>query len=269
MNIFESKSYKNFVQSWIKSRPKGGRGEYTRMAERLRISSVQISHIFNGDRDLSPEQAVVLAEYLNLGKIERNFFVLLVHHARAGTNLLREFYSEELQKLEKNARDLRHRAPNESTMSEKAKSIYYANWQYAAVRLLTSIPGFETPELISQKLQIPPKALRSILDFLLENGLCVLQDGKFQMGTQHLHLPKDSPYIKPRHISWRLKAIEHLDHPSEEDLFFSSPVSLSKRDFAHFQMEITKFIEAWLKSVAASPSEELACLNIDWFSFRS
>src|SRR2546430_13286005 len=87
--LFEFTEYKQYVQNWLKNMPKNGHGQLSRIAKHLNISSVSVSHIFNGPRELSEEQAVELAEFFGFSELESEYFLLLVQLERAGTHKLK------------------------------------------------------------------------------------------------------------------------------------------------------------------------------------
>ena len=67
------------------------------------------------------------------------------------------------------------------------------------------------------------------------------------------------------HANWRIKAIEASEMLEEEELMYTAQVSLSKKDFAILREEMATFIKTFLDRVHASPAEEIACFNLDWF----
>jgi hypothetical protein len=45
---------------------------------------------------------------------------------------------------------------------------------------------------------------------------------------------------------------------------FTCPVALSKKDFVVFREQLAALIKSFYDLTKTSPSEELACLNVDW-----
>src|ERR1700691_5878257 len=96
MSIFEHTDYKKWVNSHISEMARGGRGQYSRIAEHLRTTPTIITQVFHGDRDLTPEQSVLVADYFALSKLETRYLVLMVTYARAGNFRYREIIKEQL-----------------------------------------------------------------------------------------------------------------------------------------------------------------------------
>ncbi|MBL7542612.1 MAG: hypothetical protein JNL11_02295 [Bdellovibrionaceae bacterium] len=57
MNLFETLDYKSWVNERIQTLPKGGRGQYKQMSDHMGVNPTIVTQVFNGDRELTPEQA--------------------------------------------------------------------------------------------------------------------------------------------------------------------------------------------------------------------
>lgn len=60
-----------------------------------------------------------------------------------------------------------------------------------------------------------------------------------------------------------------MDAADPESLFFTCPLVCSKETATALRRKLVALIEEVLAEVKESPSEELACLSIDWFGFSS
>jgi hypothetical protein len=67
------------------------------------------------------------------------------------------------------------------------------------------------------------------------------------------------------HINWRQKAIERVQEKGESQLHYSCPMTLSAKDALKLREMVVKFLESVDAVIEPSPSEELHCLNVDWF----
>lgn len=267
-SLFEYQNYKEFVLDWIASRPKNGRGQLSQIAKLLNISSVSVSYIFSGDRNLSEEQALELSEFLSFTEIESDYFLLLVQYARAGSFKLEQKFLKNLERLKKQAQNLKSRVPEHKEMSENAKAHFYSNWYYSGIRLLTSIPGYQQIDEISQYLNIPKPRVREVLDFLVEYSLCVENQSKFVMGPARTHIDAQSSLVASHHRNWRLKAIENYQHIENDELSFTGPMTLSNDDLIEIRKRLIETIADVSKIVEPSKSECLSCLNIDLFRVK-
>ncbi len=196
---------------------------------------------------------------------EERYFLNLVYLARAANKSLKTFHQKQLAEIRAHARSLKAQLKNEIELKPEDLARFHSTWHYSGVRLLTSIPGHSKIPQIAEKLKLDPALVREVIEFLVENGLCVKQGDGYSMGPQRTHLPSDSPLLKTRQISWRLKGFERMGIKTEDDLFFTAPMALSKAAKDEIHNELKKMVIAATDVAAKSESEVLNCLNIDWF----
>lgn len=264
MSPFDYDSYKEYVNTRIAGMPKNGRGEFRKIAEHLGVHSTLISHIFRGDTELTLEQAVSLAKYWGLNDFECEYFLNLVQRSRAGTPALRTVIDRRLDQQREQAAQISKRISPQRILDEKDKALFYSEWYYSGIRLLSSVPGFQDTDSIAVKLGLSKTAIHRAVEFLLETGLCKMVDGKLQHAVQTTHVPADSPLASRHHKNWRLKAMERYPNLGPSELAFTMPVTLSLADAKKVRKMIVNFIQDIDKVFDSSPSEKLSCLNIDW-----
>jgi uncharacterized protein (TIGR02147 family) len=267
MVIFEFKNYKNFVNKRIAEMPKGGRGQYRKMANFLAVNSVIVSQIFKGDRQLSIEQTCELSEFFGLSDLESQYFIALVEYERAGSSKLRAVKQKLIAELLERSQDLKHRLKQDKQLTEEAKAIFYSNWYYSGIRLLSSVKNFNSPDSISSYFDLPLSTVNRVLDFLVQTGLCKLENGHYKMGPKSTHLESSSPLVTRHHMNWRVKGMEKMGNISQEELFLSLPASLSEKAMKEIRAELVKTIERITEFIDTASEDQLACLNIDFFKF--
>jgi len=265
VNIFDFDNYKIYVMERIASMPKGGRGEFRKMASHLAVHSTLISHIFRGSTELTLEQTVSLAKYLGLNDFECEYFLNLVQKARAGTSALQAVIERRLEQQREQASQISKRISPQRILDEKDKAMFYSEWFYSAIRLVCSVPGFQDADSIASHFHLNKSTVNRAVEFLLETGLCKMKDGKLQHAVQTTHVPADSPLASRHHKNWRLKAMERYPHLGASELAFTMPVTLSVADIARVRKMLLNFIQEVDRVFDKSPSEKLRCLNIDWF----
>lgn len=267
MKIFYFKDYKKFVKNWIESQPKRGHGQYRKMANFLSIGSVNVTQIFNGERHLSQEQALELAEYFGFNALEKEYFVLLIQKERAGSHKLKNFYEEKLLEIRNKSQDLKQILPQETQLTEETKAIFYSRWHYSGIRMLSSIDGYNSISAIAEYYKMPMAKVSKIIQFLLEKGLCIEKDGKIVIGPKSTHLESSSPLVNLHHENWRQVGMKNMEDLTDSELFFTMPCSLSEEALKKIRKEIMILIEKATHIVDEAPSEKLGCLNIDLFKF--
>lgn len=269
ISIFDYNDYRSFVRNLIKTFPKAGHGQFRKFATALRTNTVTVSQIFSGKRELSPEQALDLADYLGLTPLEKKYFLLLVQKERSSYYRLQSYLDEELQTMKRQARNLKSILSPTKELGDEAKAIFYSDWAYTAVRLFCSISKRASADSIASHLQISMARASKILKFLTAQGLLIEKGGKYSVGIASTHLDAQSPLVKSRQISWRIKATEYMDTERfPMNLFYTGPCTLSEDDFHSFRAELIELIQKLVKRVETTKPEKIACFNLDFFSIE-
>jgi uncharacterized protein (TIGR02147 family) len=265
VSVFEYTDYKEFLRDYIARLPKKGRGEINRIANFLNVHPTLLSQILGGTRDFSTEQIHKLCGYMGLQPLESDFLILLLQCDRAGTVELKKYYKTKIEELKKSSLSISNRLARHKTLSELERSVFYSSWTYLAVWLFTSVGKGQTIEAISQHFSVTRAHASEILNFLKTSQLCIEEDGFFKMRSQHIHLGFGSPFLARHHANWRMKSLERIDNLADEEMMFTSPFSISKKDFARIREEIVKLIKTTSSIIKDSPAENVACMNFDLF----
>lgn len=266
-NIFDFKDYRLYMLDFIAAQPKKGRGTRSAIAAALCCPVSHISQVLKGVSHLNMEQAHELNRYLNHTQEESEFFLLLIQFSRAGTQSLRSFFENQIHRILEKRLVLKDRLDVKKSLSEKDQVLFYSSWHYQAIHIMLTVSRFQTREAMSKHIGLSVKTVSEALDFLISIGLAVQEKGRYRSGTSRIHLGNDSPMISKHHINWRMKAIQSLDREnSQEDLHYSSVVSVSEEDALKIKSLIVKYIEA-LKGVVkeSQPEEGVHCFSIDFF----
>lgn len=265
MNIFEYEDYKDILKFNIRSKGKARHGLYRKIAEHLNVHPTLVSQVISGDKHFSEEQLFSVCEFLGISKFETIYLLSLLQIERAGSKKLKDHYTEVKKKLRKQSLQISQRVEEVRVLNEEEKAIFYSNWIYSAVHLMTTLDKEICFEDICKRFVLPTGKAREILDFLSQIRMISEENGKFKIGTVSTHLEKNSPFLLKHHTSWRLKAIQAAENLSDEELIYSVNVSLSRSDFARLREDLVQFIQHFLAVVKDSPSEDIAQLNLDLF----
>jgi uncharacterized protein (TIGR02147 family) len=258
--------YKKFINEWILSLSKNGRGKYLEIATELNAHTTLVSQIFKGNRDLSMEQAFQICDYLGMNKVETDYFMLLVQKEKAGNHNLQRYYSEKIKEQQIELQDMKSRIKTKKTLSETDKALFYSNWFYSAIRLSTSVEGINTRDDIADFLDLPHKLVNQVVDFLVSVSLLFEDKGKLEFGPAITHLESKSPLIARHHANWRVKAMERHPKLSTDEFCFSGPLTIAEQDASKVRKKLTKVIEEVSEIVRKSEKvDKVYCINIDWF----
>jgi hypothetical protein len=266
MSVFKFKTTIEFLKHHISQLPGKGRGEISRIADHLRVSPTLISHVLSGKKLLSIDQMGGLITYWGLGGIEADYLMFLLQCERAGTMSGKTYWRKKADEVKDKSYKLSNRIQSDKKLSEVEKSIFYSSPLYMMIRLFTSVGDYGKSLVeISQRFDLEITRCSEIMSFLVDSGVCNQKDARYFMGAQTILLEKASPHLVRYHADWRMRAIQRGEDLSDNELLFTSPISVSKHDFDRLREEAILFIKNFLKTVHASPAEEIACLNLDLF----
>lgn len=251
----------------MKASFKRGRGQSTRLAQYLGVAPITVSQVLTRDRHFSLEQTLKVATYFGFAGRKREYFIYLVHLARADSNELKEFYTQKLDQLRAESQDLKNVVQVHEELTDLEKATFYSNWYYAGIMILSSIDGYQTVETIAKYFGLSRALVGNIVAVLVDAGFCIQEGNKIRHGKKALHVDSQSQFVNNHRRNWREKAREKFSEPEAEDLFYSSPVSISKADSERVRKELLSLIKNVSQIVGDSPQQQLMCLNIDWFKF--
>jgi uncharacterized protein (TIGR02147 family) len=266
-SVFEFADYRRFLKVWVKDRALVQRGQWSRMAKAIGVTSTMISQVMREDRNLSPELANELCDYIGFAEDEARHFLLLVDLARAGSVRLKERLRNQVLESQGRAATLARRLKADEAMTDTAKARFYSDWIYSGVRNASALDEQQTIDSLANRFGIPRATMNEIVHFLVENELCKSQSGIVSVGPQKTHVAADSPFVFSHHRNWRLKAVDAMRARNDADLFYTGPMSLSRELAAEIRQRIPTFLDQLYKDLGPSKSEVVRCLNIDWFEY--
>ena len=267
LNLFEFSDYRRFMREWIERSKETKTSNLTRLAEAIRVHPTFLSHVLAGTKDLSLEQATALSAEFSLTKLEREFFFILVQSEKAGTHELKEYWLERKKEILSEKDKLNRRFEKFKTFSENDRAVFFSSWIYSAVFAATAIQEGQTIDQISERTGLDRERVTQTLSFLIQTGVCMEKSGIYSMGEIHIHISNESPFVVKHHSNWRMKAIQKMDLRDAKELFFTSPMSISKRDFDVIREKLNQAVQNIVEVATHSSAEELVCLNIDFFRF--
>ena len=266
MDIFATKDYREIINDYIDSEPAQSRGKKAELSEKLGMHSSHLSQIMAGHCSLTPDQGLVFAKLLGLSDLEMEYLLTLIHEERASSFEFKKYCQQKLGEIRTKAAKPAERFKHKQQLSEEDKAQFYSHYLYSAIRLYcsTSDKG-RTLEEIRSRFDIPRDRLMPFLRFLVDSGLITQKKDHYLMGVTSTFLPRESPHIHNHHSNWRLLAVQDSARLDENELMFTAPMSISKKDFSKIREMLLKEIAKLSPIIQESPAEEIACLNIDYF----
>ncbi|MEK6774486.1 MAG: TIGR02147 family protein [Bdellovibrionota bacterium] len=266
LNIFEFSEYRVYLNVWLAAAKAQRTFNLTRLAEIANIHPTFLSHILLGTKHLSLEQATLISGHLGHTKLEQDYFFVLINLDRAGNQPLKKYWLEKKSQIEFQKNKLSQRFDKHRELTQEQRAEFYSSWIYVAVWVSSSIEKKQSLAQVAERFKITREHAEAILLFLTEVGLCIESDGYYSMNETHVHIPNESFFVTKHHINWRMKAIQKMDTRTTNELFFTAPMSVAKKDFSIIREKITKIIKEIVDTAKDSEAEEVVCLNIDLFT---
>lgn len=269
MNPFEENDYKTILNKILFEKRKIQKGLSRKLSEHLGVHPTLVSQVLKGHKDFSEEQILMVCEFLGVARLESKYLLVLLQFERAGSKKLKDHFQEQIDQIRKKALNVSERVTRDRSLSEEEKAVFYSNWAYSAIHLLSTLDCPMTFEEMSKRLNLPLSKTRTILDFLIHTQMIAEKDGKFISGSAVTHLEKSSPLLVKHHTNWRLKAIQAAETLSDEEIMYSANVSVSKKDFTILREMLMKTIQEFITVVKPSPAEDIAQFNLDLFWIKN
>jgi uncharacterized protein (TIGR02147 family) len=263
-SVYNFSDYKDYLNSALATSGPS-RGQRSRLADVLGCQTAFISKVLNGPAHFSLEHAAQISIFLQQSDEERSYFLLLVQHGRAGSRLLQEHFAAELKKLREKRKLISNRIDQPRTLGHAEQVLYYSSWHYVAIHVLVSIHRYATRNAVADYLKLPLSRTAECLDSLVQWGVLSEENGRYRVRDVRIHLGKDSAMLGKHHSNWRIQAINSLDRKSDEDLHYSSVISLSENDARKIRELLLATIEKSDAIMRPSPEEGAFCLLMDFF----
>lgn len=263
--IFDYNEYRTYLVEWLNHAKAAKKSSLTELANSIQVHPTFLSQVLKEKKELSLEQSILLCERLMLTQLETKYFLNLVNSSRSGHHKLSQFLDKERKSILGEKQRLETRLSDFKTLSEDEKALYYSTWIYSAVRVVTAIGDGQSAEFIRDKFNLDREETAKILSFLCQTGLCDLKEGVYKIAEKQIHLNNESPFINKHHTNWRLKALGAVDTKKQDELFFTMPMSIARKDFDKIREKIVTLIKESVQLAKDSKAEDLAALNIDLF----
>jgi uncharacterized protein (TIGR02147 family) len=265
MNVFDYDDYRAYLKDFIALKDGKSRGYKSYLAEQIGCQRTFISQVLNGDAHFNIEHGDAIGRTFGLADEEIDFLLLLILYGRAGTVQLRGRLMNQMKSIREARSILKNRLKEKDTLSLKDKMEYYSSWLYGAIRVLLTIPQYQSREAVERYFKVPKTQINAVLDFLLSRNLIAEKAGQLLATEKYMHLGNDLKLVAKHHTNWRMRAIQSFDFEQKTDLHFSAVYSFSREDVEKLRDTWVQAIENMRKTVKNSKEECLYSICLDFF----
>ncbi len=263
--IYSYTDYKKYLNDIVEQN-QHVRSYKSQLADAAGCQRSFMSQVLNSHIHLTPDHAVGLAAFWKLGADTTEFFLEMVHYGRAVTPALRMHLLKRLKQMVNRQRDAMAEVESPVLTEIEHQSIYYSNWHWSALHILSQVKGSGDEKSLSERLHLPLNTVQHALTVLQTMGLVVRKKESWVATQTNVHAPVNSIHSWLHHASWRQRANEIMRRESEGAIHFTGVYSLSRADMERIGDLVLELVEAANKIVGPSHEEDVACLCLDWFS---
>lgn len=264
MTLFDFDHYQDYLKATF-NRKSEGWGKRSALAQFLNCQTSFISQVLAKRVHMSLEHAIKVSEFLGHNLEEQRFFMLLVQRDRSGSNLLEQFYTDQIEKIKEKRQLIKEQIKVNKEISASDQAIYYSSWWYSAIHILAALPSFNDVKSISRYLNLPEKIVKNVVDFLIGCSLIQEKEGNLEIGMGRIHLGSKSPLVSRHHLNWRQKANQVIEQMDKKNLHYSAIVGISKQDAIKIKSLILELLEKSEKIISESGEEAPYALLMDFF----
>ncbi|MCX6116195.1 MAG: DUF4423 domain-containing protein [Proteobacteria bacterium] len=257
---FEVSNHHELLEHFLEHLP---RGTKSLLATHLRVQGAFLSQVISGKNNLTPDMAFLAAEFLGLPILETKFLLTMVQRDRCANSRLRKIYDTELHDIRTSSNRIKNLV-SADRLSIEHGSVYYSNWWYSAIHILTALNEFQSPQAIADRLRLSLSLVLQVLGFLADCGLVQSDSGLFKISNKRIHEPEDSPNIDRHHANWRIRSAAIPSNNSFSALRYTGAIAISKKDAEVIREIFLNAISKAEKILHDSKEESLYALIIDF-----
>ena len=261
--VFAFSSYKQVMANYLSG--EANRGQMTKAAEALNCQRSYLSRVVSEELQLTPDHAFNLARFWRLKDDERDYFLALVDFERAGDPDFKTFVKLKITTLKKKYESVQERTERTSLSVDAHQATYFSSWIWSAIHFLTSIPQYQTPEKLAERVGIRVDSLLPYLTMLESQGFVERRRDKWIYLAGEFHAPKDSPLVSFLHQNWRTRAVLNSQNAKADGVHFTQVQTLSLDDYQKIKDLLMNFISESSRIAGPSRPEECIAVTCDLF----
>lgn len=265
--VYDFSDYREFLKFSLPTEG-ASRGIRNRLAIALNCQKGFVSQVLTGLSHFSLEHGMKISQFLQLDEGEEEYFLLLIHLGRSGSKDLERFYEKKLSEIQEKRKQIKERIRTHSDLTDADQITYYSSWHYTAVHMCLMIPELRTRTAICKFLGLSPKAVSGVLNFLFSVSLAKQAGDQITAGSARIHINNDSPFISRHHTNWRMRAIDSLDTPQENDIHYSLIMSISEEAASKVREILLKTVQEIEPVLKAAEDKTVYSLNLDLFGLK-
>ena len=262
--VFSFRTYRDYLVSYVGDQEVSW-GVLTKLSKAAGCHRPYLTKVIAGEAHLTSSQLFALAKYWQLSETQTEYLLRLLEIEKASQVDYRDYLIQKNQQLKSREEKLDRMVARHVLQPEAKNLQYYSSWIWSAVHMITSIPGFQTVGAISNKLNLTPSHVESVLSDLLSWGSVKRERGKWSYAGNEHHVPSHTPLVNLHHTNWRNQALVNSQRYDPNSVHFTVIQSVAREDYERIKQMVLELIKKTSQVANPSPSEQLYCFTCDLF----
>lgn len=268
MQVFDHANYLVVLQE-VLAENAGIRGYKSSMARAMGCQASYLSQVLVGKVNITPEQALALADFWNFEELETEFFLTLVNYERAGTERLRRRLRKAIEELREKSYLFRsqHRGNVKPLVKVNPEDaiFYWSNWECTAIFEYLKLPEARKLSQIAQRFHLPLEFVGRLLERMKRMGLVEVENDLWKAAGEIEISVDEIGLIQSFHRAMRDRANYRLITPETMLMTFTLIGGISKSDL-HVVSNLLREMTVKAASLQKeSQAEELVSLCVDFY----
>lgn len=265
--ILLAKSYREIVESHLHQGDTQRRRGVNSLAAALRCHATFIAKVLAGRAEFSVEQALAFCDYVAFSEFESQFFLELLHLARAADQRTKKFFAERVDSLRKARLEVTSRLGSKEMTLSEVQQEYYKSWIPQFIHILCQTDGKHSVSSIAATMNLPLQVVEHVVRLLIKGEVLIQAQGHLRSQMDFVHLPDRSPLITQMHQQWRLKVAYDLAKEEINKAFhFSALMSIDKQSADKIKEIISESLLKVKSEVEKAPAQDVYFIGVDFYN---
>ncbi len=271
MDFFKYDSYRVLLKDVIEDKKKSfAYITFQKVAEECGIQKTYLSRVMNDQAELNQDQLYSISHYLKLTIAETQFLSLLLEENRSANILRREWLRKEIKNIRDSQLESSQNLANHVVVPTEKYDDYFKKPIIQILHMSLLIERYRSNiSLLQQDFGFSKTQIHEALDFLIQNKVIELINGKYKVLIDFIHLPEKKDISPTNHLLFRLEAIRKMRESREEqNLNLSLCFTADEKVAVEIKRKIIELLKQVHQVIPPAGNENVYQLNIDFIKWN-
>ena len=257
MTLYDYIDYKKYLVANLEH------GEAKKFAQHIGCQPPFLSRVLKDEVNLSLEQGFLANSYFHHSPQETEYFMQMLHYARAGTNKLRDYYHQQLTQANSERKRLQKQLESSHQITDQFRSEYYSSAYYSLCHILVSVLKQTQVDQIAKLLHLEIEETKIILHDLQRFGVIKQRGNAFEVTQAKIHARKEEVFSVFHNRNIRNWMLGQMQKKSIHNFHFTNVIGVSHKDYNRILDLLSETTRKMENIIAPSPEECAGIVCID------